>query len=311
MVKLLPRLLGILLGIIGDALDERVLQPLRNRPRPPLQILLVPRGVALVPVLLRQLQQPLGGVVATVQHHVLDRLAQLLVYVVVDAELAGVHDAHREAGVYGVVEEDSMDSLAHRVVAPKRERDVRDAARGLGVGEGLMNLAHGLDEVNAVVVVFVDAGGDGEDVRVEDYVFGREADLFGENLVGARTDLDLPLLGVRLALLVEGHHDHGGAVVLQELRLADERLLTLLHADGVDDRLALHALQARLDDGPLGGVDHDRHARDVRLGGDKVEEVDHRLLAVEHPLVHVDVDDLGAIIHLLARHLQGGIVIVV
>jgi hypothetical protein len=32
--------------------------------------------------------------------------------------------------------------------------------------------ARGLDEVDAVVVVFFDAGGDGEDVRVEDDVLG-------------------------------------------------------------------------------------------------------------------------------------------
>jgi hypothetical protein len=35
--------------------------------------------------------------------------------------------------------------------------------------------AHRLDEVDGVVVVLLDAGGDGEDVRVEDDVFGREA----------------------------------------------------------------------------------------------------------------------------------------
>ena len=41
--------------------------------------------------------------------------------------------------------------------------------------------------------------------------------------------------------------------------------------------------------------------RDVGLGGDEVQERRHRLLGVEHALVHVHVDDLGASSHLLAR----------
>jgi hypothetical protein len=49
----------------------------------------------------------------------------------------------------------------------------------------------------------------------------------------------------------------------------------------------------------LRGVDHDRHAGDVRLRGDQVEEGDHRLDGVEHALVHVDVDDLRAVLDLL------------
>ena len=74
-------------------------------------------------------------------------------------------------------------------------------------------------------------------------------------------------------------------------------------------RLALHALQPRLDHRPLGGVDHDRHARDVGLRGDEVQEAHHRGFRIEHALVHVDVDDLRAARHLLARDVErGGVV---
>ena len=38
--------------------------------------------------------------------------------------------------------------------------------------------------------------------------------------------------------------------------------------------------------------------------GDQVEEAHHRGLRVEHALVHVDVDDLRAARHLLARDVQ-------
>ena len=36
------------------------------------------------------------------------------------------------------------------------------------------------------------------------------------------------------------------------------------------------------------------------LGGDQVEEPGHRLLAVDQALVHVDVEDVGAALDLLA-----------
>jgi hypothetical protein len=73
-------------------------------------------------------------------------------------------------------------------------------------------------------------------------------------------------------------------------------------SDRVDDAFALQALEPGLDDRPLGGVDHHRHARDVGLRSDEVEEGHHRLLRVEHRLVHVDVDHLRAVVDLLARH---------
>ena len=174
-----------------------------------------------------------------------------------------------------------------------------------------MDLAHRLDKVHAVVVVLVYARGDGEDVRVEDDVLGREADPLREEPVGAGADLHLPLLGIGLPLLIESHHDHGRPVPLEQPRLPDELFLALLHADGVDDGLALHPLQSRLDDRPLGGVDHDGHPRDVRLCGDEVQELDHRLLSVEHPLVHVHVYDLRPVLDLAARHVERRLVVAV
>ena len=127
-----------------------------------------------------------------------------------------------------------------------------------------------------------------------------------QELVGARADLDLALLGVGLALLVERHDHDRGAVARHLAGVVEERLLAFLHADRIDDRLADDAFQPGLDHAPLGAVDHDRHAGDVGLGGDQLEEGGHRQLGVEQALVHVDVDDLRAVLDLLARDLDGG-----
>ena len=132
---------------------------------------------------------------------------------------------------------------------------------------------------------------------------------FDQDVVGALADRGLALERVGLALLVERHHHDGGAVAAHDLGVLDERRLALLHRDRVHHRLALHAFQAGLDHRELRGVDHHRHARDVGLGGDQVEEGHHRLLGIEQALVHVDVDDLRAVLDLVARDVERGRVV--
>ncbi len=300
---LLAALLGVLHDEGGDALDQRVLEALVHRQIAPfLGLGFLDRAIALV--LVGDLQQRLGAAGAAVEHHVLDRVAQLLRDLVVDLQLAGVDDAHGQARLDRMEQEHRVDRFAHRVVAAEGEGHVGHAARGQGIGQVVANEGAGFDEVDGVVVVLFDAGGDGEDVRVEDDVFGREAHLVDQDVVAALADFALACSGIGLAGFVEGHHHHRGAVALAQVGVVLELLDTFLHGDGVDDALALDALEARLDHFPLGGVDHDRHAGDVRLAGDQVEEGDHGRLRIQHALVHVDVDHLGAGFHLLQGHFQ-------
>ena len=159
------------------------------------------------------------------------------------------------------------------------------------------------DERLGELRVLLDAGRDGEDVRVEDDVL-RVPPVCDEQLVGALADVHLPLDGVGLALLVERHHDDARAVALDPPRVLEELVLALLEADRVDDSLPLQALEAGLQHGPARAVDHDRDARDVRLGREQVEERRHRLHRVEEVGVHVDVEDVGAAADLLERDLD-------
>ena len=128
-----------------------------------------------------------------------------------------------------------------------------------------------------------------------------------EEVVGAAADLDLALDGVRLAELVERHHDHARAVAADRPRLLEERLLALLEADRVDDPLALHALQPRFERGEARAVDHDRDPRHLGLGREQVEERRHRLLGVEQVGVHVHVEEVRAAAHLLERDVDGAL----
>ena len=152
--------------------------------------------------------------------------------------------------------------------------------------------------------MLINPGRDRKDVRVEDNVFRREAYLFGKNFVRPSANLNFTRSSVGLPLLVKGHHHHCSTVASQQLRVVDKGLNPLFHRDGVNDAFTLNALQPFFDDVPFRGVDHNRHAGDIRLTGDKVEKTHHRRFGVEHPLIHVDIDNLCAAFHLLTGDIQ-------
>ena len=81
-----------------------------------------------------------------------------------------------------------------------------------------LDRARGLDEIDAIIVMFLDACRDRENIRIEDDVLRRKADLFDKDLIGALRYRDLALERVGLALFVEGHHHDCRAVAVDDLR---------------------------------------------------------------------------------------------
>ncbi len=280
-------------------------QPFVDRPFAPGEILF-PGLLLLAAEFFRQRQQAFRGAGIAVEDDVFAGLAQFGIDVVIDDHLPGIDDAHVHPGFDGMIQEHRMHGLAHRLVAAERERQVRDAAGDMGVRQVLADPARRLDEIDAVIVVLLEPGRDREDIGVEDDVFRREVELVDQDVVGALADLGLARERIGLADLVERHHHHGGAMTPRDLGLVDEFLLAFLHRDRIHHRLALNAFQAGLDHVEFRGIDHHRHTGDIRLGGDEVEERHHRRFGIQQALVHVDVDDLGAVLDLVARHLQGG-----
>ena len=199
-----------------------------------------------------------------------------------------------------MVKEGRVHRFAHRVVAPEGKRDVGNAAAHFCIRQVFFDPARGFNERNRVAVVLLDTGPHGEDVGIENDVFGRKPDFFGQDSVSAGTNLLAPLGAVCLARLVKGHHHCRRAILPQEPGLSLEFLLAHLERDRVHDAFALHALEPRLQHAPFGTVDHDRDAGNVRLAGDQVQEMGHRRLRVDHPLVHVHVQDVRPALHLLA-----------
>ncbi len=163
-----------------------------------------------------------------------------------------------------------MHGFAHRLIAAEREGEIGDAAGHMGQRHLGLDGARGFDKIDAVILMLLDAGRYRENIGIEDDVLRREADFIDENFIGALGDREFALECVGLALFVEGHHHDGGAVALDLARLVAKLVLAFLHRDRIDDALALQAFEPGFDHLELRAVDHDRHARDVGLGGDEI-----------------------------------------
>ncbi len=98
-------------------------------PAAPLEVLLAFSGTGfIVPEALRHIEQALCCVVAPIQNHVFNSIAQFVRKVFVNRQLAGVYDSHVHAGANSMKEKHRMNRFANDVVAAKRERDVADTS---------------------------------------------------------------------------------------------------------------------------------------------------------------------------------------
>ncbi len=171
------------------------------------------------------------GVRATIEENVLDVFEEFGGDVLVDLQLPGIHDPHGHSGLDGVIEEGRVDGLPDPVVPAEREGNIRDPTRDMGAGALFPNDRGGFDEILRVVVVFLHPGCDGENVRVEDDVLGRKANLFDEQLVCPATNFDLALDAVGLALFVKSHDDDASAIATDQLGLLDKIRFPLLEGN--------------------------------------------------------------------------------
>ena len=244
-----------------------------------------------------------------VQQDIFDQLQKILGNFLIHRQLSGVHNSHVQTGLDGVIEKCRVHRLAHAIVAAKREGNIADAAAHFRQRKMLLDPARGVEKVDRVIIVFLDAGRHREDIRIEDNVLGGKADPLREEAIGPLTDFDLALIRVGLASLIESHHYHGCPIAMNQFGLLEKLGFALFEADAIDDGLALDVLQTRLEDVPLRTIHHDGHATDIRFRRHQSQELLHGSLGVEHAFVHIDVDDLGAPLDLLPRHRERGFII--
>ncbi len=225
---------------------------------------------------------------------------QILGNFFVDFQLTGIDDAHVQAGFHGVVQKRAVHRFADAIVAAEAEADVADTAAGFRTGTFLLDATDGIDEIDGVVVVFFDAGRDGQNIRIEDDVFGRKTDFIDQQIVGSFADTNFVVFVGGLSLFVERHHDGRGTILANQAGATEERFFAIFQRDRVDDRFALRVAKARFDDFPLAAVDHHRDRCGNVITGDQPQIAGHRFGAVQQGVIKVDVDDRGAVLNLFA-----------
>ena len=136
---------------------------------------------------------------------------------------------------------------------------------------------------------------------------GLDAVPVDRQVADAAGDLDLPVGGARLTLLVDAHADDRGAVLARERHHAVEplaRLFALFEVGRVEDGLAADVLETRFEHLRLGGVEHQR---EPGLGRDPAHDLGHVVGAAAADVVDADVEHVGAFLHLLLGELQGDV----
>src|SRR5919197_1382185 len=160
-----------------------------------------------------------------IEKHIFNALQEILGDLLVDAELAGIDDAHVHARLNTMIKKGRMYSLAHDIIAAKREGDVADTARNQRIRQVMLDRTGRLEVSQGIVVVLLDAGRDRQDIGIKDDVLGRKTDLVGEDRIGTLADLELALGGIRLAPLVKSHDDHRRTIAADPFGVFDEPFL--------------------------------------------------------------------------------------
>ena len=80
-----------------------------------------------------------------------------------------------------------------------------------------------------------------QDIRIEDNIFGRNADLIHQYFIGTPAYFDASFESAGLTLFVECHHHHSSSVIPNFSCMFPESIFTFLHADRIYDSFALQA----------------------------------------------------------------------
>ena len=190
-----------------------------------------------------------------------------------------------------------MHSLTHRIVATESKREVRHSATNLCVGQILLDPARGLDEIHAIAIVLLDTRSHCQNIGIENYILGRET-FIGQYLICALGNLHLTLVGIGLTALIEQHHNRRRTITSELAGVLAQHLLALFERDRIDHAFALRATQSCRQHLPFRRVDHHRHTCNLRLGSRQIQELAHRLLGVDHSVVHTYVNHLRSRLNL-------------
>ena len=219
-----------------------------------------------------------------------------------------VDDGGVEPGLLALVEEDRVEGVAGG--GGEAEADVGEPDEGAHAGELGLDPPDALDGLDPVPAALLHPGADRQHQGIEEQVLGRQPVAVDGQVVDGPGRPQLPLGRAGLALGVDAGADHRGAVLAgqrQEAVQAGARRVAVLEVDRVEDGLAGDQLQAGLDHGRLGRVEHDRQGG---LGGEAAGHFLHVGHAVLAGVVDAHVEDVGAALDRLPGHGHAGVPVI-
>ena len=218
-----------------------------------------------------------------------------------------MHDRRVEPGLLAFVQEDRVEHLPRRRI--QAERDIRKPQRGLHIRVPLLQLADGLDCLDAVLARLFLARANGEGQAVDQNRRLVDTPVRGDVVDEALGDLHLLLGGAGLALLVDGQRDHGGAVLGDQFHgLGESRLrpVAVLVVHRVDGATATEVLQTCLQHRGFGGVQHDRQRR---RGCQPAGQRGHVGGAVAADVVDAEIQQMRAVAGLLLGDVEAFLIV--
>ncbi len=213
-------------------------------------------------------------------------------------DLRGVHDRRVEAGPGALVQVDAVEHLAGGGVQSERdvgEPEDRAHARQLG-----LDAPDRLDRLDAVAARLDHARRERQGQGVDEDVRGAQSVARHREVGDVPRRADLPVRGAGLTLFVDARRHDRRAELGREAEKAVEaraRSVALFEVDRVEDGLAAEPGQRLACDGGLGRVHHDGYRR---LGGEAAHDLVHVTDAVGAGVVDADVEDVRALLDLVA-----------
>ena len=144
-----------------------------------------------------------------------------------------------------------MDRFSHLIVSTEGKRYIGYATGNHGMGKILLDPFGRLNKIDRIIIVLFNTGSDSENIGIENNVTRVKAHLLGQDLISPRTDFSFALKGISLTLFIECHHNHGGAVTLDELGLLKKNFFAFFQRDRIDHAFALNTFQACFNHFPL------------------------------------------------------------
>ncbi len=111
-----------------------------------------------------------------------------------------------------MIKKGRVHGFPHARIPAKREANIGDASTDVGTGQIFTDPPCRFEEINGIASMLIHSRGHRENIGVEDDVFRRESNMFGEQRIGAVANFNPTLIIVGLPLFVKRHDDGCGTI---------------------------------------------------------------------------------------------------